>query len=93
MLFIMVGNGFVIYANDSISYRPQNKEELFNLRHAQLRNAIERILGVVKCRFPILKSQFECLIENQGRMILAIVPCVTISTWRIASLNLIHGKN
>lgn len=53
MLFIMVGNGFVIYANDSISYRPQNKEELFNLRHAQLRNAIERILGVVKCRFPI----------------------------------------
>ena len=34
--------------------RPQNKEELFNLRHSSLRNAIERIFGVIKKRFPIL---------------------------------------
>ena len=34
--------------------RPQNKEELFNLRHASLRNVIERIFGVIKKRFPIL---------------------------------------
>lgn len=32
----------------------QTKEELFNLRHAQLRNVIERIFGVMKKRFPIL---------------------------------------
>lgn len=36
--------------------RPQNKEELFNLRHASLRNIIERIYGVVKRRFPILSK-------------------------------------
>lgn len=28
--------------------RPQNKEELFNLRHAMLRNVIERIFGLAK---------------------------------------------
>jgi len=35
---------------------PVNKEELFNLRHAQLRNAIERIFGVLKARFAIVRS-------------------------------------
>lgn len=34
--------------------RPQNKEELFNLRHAQARNVIERIFGVIKKRWAIL---------------------------------------
>jgi hypothetical protein len=34
--------------------RPKNKEELFNLRHAQLRNVVERIFGVLKNRFKIL---------------------------------------
>ena len=34
--------------------RPQNAKELFNLRHSSLRNAIERIFGVVKKRFPLL---------------------------------------
>jgi hypothetical protein len=39
--------------------RPRNAKELFNLRHSSLRNAIERIFGVVKKRFPILKKQLE----------------------------------
>ena len=38
------------------SDKPQNKEELFNLRHASLRNVVERIYGVVKKRFPILSK-------------------------------------
>ena len=33
---------------------PANKEELFNLRHAQARNVIERIFGVMKKRWAIL---------------------------------------
>jgi hypothetical protein len=36
--------------------KPQSKEELFNLRHAQARNIIERGFGVTKKRFPILKN-------------------------------------
>jgi hypothetical protein len=36
------------------TYRPCNPQELFNLRHAQARNVIERIFGVLKRRFRIL---------------------------------------
>ncbi|KAI3795804.1 hypothetical protein L1987_38464 [Smallanthus sonchifolius] len=35
---------------------PKNSKELFNLRHASLRNAIERAFGVLKKRFPIIRS-------------------------------------
>nr|XP_043624113.1 putative nuclease HARBI1 [Erigeron canadensis] len=34
---------------------PRNKRELFNLRHASLRNSIERAFGVLKKRFAILR--------------------------------------
>jgi hypothetical protein len=34
--------------------KPIDREELFNLRHAQARNCIERIFGVVKKQFRIL---------------------------------------
>ena len=46
--------------------KPQNAKELYNLRHSSLRNAIERIFGVVKKRFPILvvmrsfEFSFQC---------------------------------
>jgi DDE superfamily endonuclease len=36
--------------------RPQNAKELFNLRHASLRNVIERTFGVLKGRFAILQK-------------------------------------
>ena len=41
------------------------KEELFNLWHAQLRNVIERIFGVLKKRFQILQGapQYEYIIQ------------------------------
>eukprot|EP01113_Clastostelium_recurvatum_P030325 TRINITY_DN3675_c0_g1_i1.p1 TRINITY_DN3675_c0_g1~~TRINITY_DN3675_c0_g1_i1.p1 ORF type:complete len:410 (-),score=32.30 TRINITY_DN3675_c0_g1_i1:22-1215(-) len=44
---------------------PQNKEELFNLRHAKLRNVIERVFGAFKHKFPILHygSQYPFLIQ------------------------------
>ena len=47
---------------------PQNKEELFNLRHAQLRNVVERIFGVVKRRFRILTHAPEFSLELQARL-------------------------
>ena len=34
---------------------PRGKEELFNYRHSSCRNIIERCIGVLKARFPILK--------------------------------------
>lgn len=37
----------------------QNSKELFNHRHASLRNVIERCFGVLKKRFPILSTGTE----------------------------------
>lgn len=36
--------------------RPATKEELFNLRHARLRNVIERVIGILKKRWRILRD-------------------------------------
>ncbi|XP_015934604.1 protein ALP1-like [Arachis duranensis] len=38
---------------------PENEKELFNLRHASLRNVIERSFGVLKKRFAIITSGTE----------------------------------
>ena len=43
----------------SLSYdnlsSPRNPKELFNLRHASARNVVERIFGILKRRFRILR--------------------------------------
>jgi hypothetical protein len=49
-------------------WRPQNYMELFNHRHAVLRNCIERLLGILKKRFPILKVGTFHKIWNQVRI-------------------------
>jgi len=43
-------------------------QELFNHRHAVLRNHAERILGVLKKRFPILKVATFHALENQVKI-------------------------
>jgi hypothetical protein len=48
--------------------RPQNPKELFNHRHSLLRNHVERALGVLKKRFPILKVATFHMLENQVKI-------------------------
>ncbi|KAL0957210.1 hypothetical protein HGRIS_014896 [Hohenbuehelia grisea] len=50
--------------------KPANPKELFNLRHARLRNAIERIFGVCKRRFKLMTAAPEYSIATQ-----AMIPC------------------
>ncbi|XP_020246600.1 putative nuclease HARBI1 [Asparagus officinalis] len=52
---------------------PKNPRELFNLRHASLRNAIERSFGILKKRFPIIASSNEpnYSVKTQNKIILA----------------------
>jgi hypothetical protein len=52
--------------------RPRTKEELFNLRHAQLRNVIERIFGVLRKRFQILNTAPEFDLTTQAQLILVV---------------------
>jgi hypothetical protein len=48
--------------------RPNNYKELFNHRHAVLRNHIERAIGVLKKRFPILKVGTHHPMKNQVKI-------------------------
>ncbi|XP_058084530.1 uncharacterized protein LOC131232310 [Magnolia sinica] len=50
---------------------PSNMRELFNYRHAQARNAIERCFGLVKGRFPILKTAIQYAFETQVKVVIA----------------------
>ena len=52
--------------------RPQTKEELFNLRHAQLRNVIERLFGVLRRRFKILNTAPEYNLDTQAQLVLVV---------------------
>jgi hypothetical protein len=58
--------------------KPENSKELFNLRHASLRNVIERIFGVLKRKYQILRTPSEYSIDTQTRIILA---CTGLHNW------------
>jgi DDE superfamily endonuclease len=49
-------------------YRPHNKDELFNLRHASARNIIECIFGVLKHRFHTLHIAPEYNLDIQAQI-------------------------
>jgi len=54
--------------------RPVNEKELFNLRHASLRNVVERSLGVLKARFRLLQAERRGLsMADQIRLTYACV--------------------
>ncbi|GKV29285.1 hypothetical protein SLEP1_g38222 [Rubroshorea leprosula] len=84
--FYLVDSGFMLKSGLITPYRgvcyhlkeysnnpPQNAKELCNLRHAALRNAIERAFGVLKRRFEILRGGTESLygVRTQNLIILA----------------------
>ncbi|XP_058111720.1 uncharacterized protein LOC131255041 [Magnolia sinica] len=50
---------------------PANMKELFNYRYAQLLNAIERCFGVMKGRFPILKTAMQYEFHTQIQIVIA----------------------
>ena len=58
--------------------RPENSKELFNLRHASLRNVIERIFGILKRKYQILRTPSEYSMETQARIVLA---CTALHNW------------
>jgi len=49
--------------------KPQNARELFNMRHSQLRNAVERAFRIVKKRFPILVLMSSYPLDVQTKLI------------------------
>lgn len=52
---------------------PENYKELFNWRHSQARNVIERAFGLLKKRWAILRSPSFYPLKVQNRIILACI--------------------
>ncbi|KAM3283547.1 hypothetical protein P3S67_027192 [Capsicum chacoense] len=50
---------------------PRNATELFNHRHASLRNAIQKSFDVLKTRFPILKLAPQYAFQTQRDIVIA----------------------
>ncbi|XP_075478954.1 uncharacterized protein LOC142519816 [Primulina tabacum] len=50
---------------------PEDAKELFNLRHASLRNVIERIFGIFKSRFKIFKIASPFPYTTHAELVLA----------------------
>lgn len=55
--------------------RPNGYKELFNYQHSSLRNVIERSFGVLKNRFPILRSMLNYMQVRQGTIVTACCAC------------------
>ncbi|XP_028101114.1 uncharacterized protein LOC114300441 [Camellia sinensis] len=53
-------------------------KELFNHRHSSLRNVIEKTFGVLKKRFPILRSMPNYKSTRQGPLVIA---CCVLHNW------------
>ncbi|KAK2655220.1 hypothetical protein Ddye_008272 [Dipteronia dyeriana] len=51
--------GLLYHLKEYSTDAPENYQELFNLRHASLRNVIERTFGALKKRFPIISTGTE----------------------------------
>ncbi|MQL94900.1 hypothetical protein Taro_027562 [Colocasia esculenta] len=51
--------------------RYRSKKDLFNHRHAQLRNVVKRAFGVLKARFTILVKRRNYPIKTQARIAMA----------------------
>ncbi|KAK9118840.1 hypothetical protein Scep_016933 [Stephania cephalantha] len=49
----------------------QDANELFNLRHASLRNVVERLFGIFKSRFTIFKTAPPFPFKIQAELVLA----------------------
>ncbi|XP_031261586.1 putative nuclease HARBI1 [Pistacia vera] len=64
--------------------------ELFNYRHALLRNVVERTFGVLKKRFRILDGMNNYLMEKQAKIVMAC--CVIHNFIRFDMNNLIFQK-
>jgi hypothetical protein len=63
------------FSNSAIG-RPRNREELFNLRHASLRNQVERSFGVMKKRFRIMREPL--VMAHKSEMWATYYTCVAI---------------
>lgn len=77
-----VSSSVIICLQTLIPVRPANAKELFNLRHAKLRNVIERIFGVSKRRFRLMNVAPEYDMQTQAK-----IPCALAALHNFIRVN------
>jgi hypothetical protein len=68
------GTRYHLQEQGRTNQKPRNYKDLFNLRHAQLRNHIERAIGILKKRFSILRIGSHYPVNQQ--VDISVVCCV-----------------
>jgi len=64
---------------DHVGRKVQNAKELFNLRHSSLRTVVERVFGVMKWRFQVLRNgQRGFSIRSEVKIVYA---CIALHNW------------
>ncbi|KAJ4768702.1 nuclease [Rhynchospora pubera] len=74
--FITPYRGVRYHLKEYSNHSPENQHELFNLRHSSLRNAVERCIGILKKRFPIIASGSEPYYNEKTVSAIFIACCI-----------------
>ncbi|KAL0444602.1 UNVERIFIED_CONTAM: hypothetical protein Slati_2182900 [Sesamum latifolium] len=74
---------------DRVAAGPQNKEELFNLKHSSARNVIECAFGLLKVRWAILRSHSFYHVKVHNRIIMA---CCYLIIFNVLKCQITHWK-
>ncbi|XP_075079936.1 uncharacterized protein LOC107805043 [Nicotiana tabacum] len=84
---IMPYRGERYYLKEYSRNSSRGPRELFNLRHASLRNAIKRAFGVLKKRFPIISSLTEPSYGVETQKLIIFACCILHNYLRVADPN------
>ncbi|KAJ4807876.1 nuclease [Rhynchospora pubera] len=74
--FITPYRGVRYHLKEYSIHPPENERELFNLRHSSLRNAVERSIGILKKKFPIIASGSEPYYDEETVSDLFLACCI-----------------
>ena len=73
LLTLYQGTRYHLKEQYNASQKPTTKEELFNLCHSSLCNAIKRIFGILKQQFKCLATALEYIFDIQVKLIFALI--------------------
>lgn len=81
------------FVSHALFSRPQNYQELFNLRHSSARNTVERIFGIFKREFGLFKTAPEYPIDMQAMFVPALSAIHNFNRVHDRSTNHIFDEN
>ena len=85
------GTRYHLQEQGRANQKPRDYKELFNLRHAQLRNHIERAIDILKMRFPIMRTGAHYPVNKQ--VDISVACCVLHNFIRLHNGDMLWPSN